>query len=217
VAHELNQPLGAILNNAEAAEIFLDADPPRMDEVRQILSDIRRDDWRAGEIIRGMRSLLSKHEPTPEPISINEPVEDVLKLLRADASARKVRISFSGTQNLPPVWGDWVHLQQVVLNLVLNAMEALAAVPEEKRRIIVRTGQNNGIVNVDVADSGPGIPTETLSKLFEPFYTTKKDGMGIGLSIARTIIESYKGRIWAENNLTAGATFHVTLPTSQEL
>jgi PAS domain S-box-containing protein len=216
VAHELNQPLGAILSNAEAAEMFLMADPPALNEVRDILADIRKDDQRASEVIRRMRSLLRKHELTPQSIEINESVEEVLKLLSMDVSARKGAIKFERTAGLSRVWCDPVHFQQVVLNLVLNSMEAMAGLPEEKREVIVRTGPgDNGTVKIAVADSGPGIAVERLPKLFEPFFTTKKGGMGIGLSIARTIVEAHHGQIWGENNSGAGATFYFTLPVDE--
>ena len=213
VAHELNQPLGAILSNAEAAEMFLAADPPALDEVRDILADIRKDDQRASEVIRRMRNLLRKHDLAPKSIEINEAVEEVLRLLSIDAAARKVAMKFERTAGLPSVWCDPVHFQQVVLNLVLNGMEAMAGLPEEKRQVVVRTGPaNNGTVKIAVADSGPGIPVDSLPKLFEPFFTTKKEGMGMGLSIARTIIEAHRGQIWAENNSGIGATFYFTVP-----
>jgi PAS domain S-box-containing protein len=213
VAHELNQPLGAILSNAEAAEMFLQADPPALDEVREILADIRKDDERASEVIWRMRSLLRKHELAPQSIEINDAVKEVLKLLSFDASARKVAMKFERTAGLPRVWCDPVHFQQVVLNLVLNGMDAMAGLPEEERQVIVRTGPgDNGTVKIAVADSGPGIPVDRLPKLFEPFFTTKKEGLGMGLSIARTIVEAHHGQIWAENNSGTGATFYFTVP-----
>ena len=216
VAHELNQPLGAILSNAEAAEMFLMADPPAVDEVRDILADIRKDDQRASEVIRRMRNLLQKHDLTPKSIEINEAVEEVLKLISTGVSARKVAIKFERTAGLPRVWCDPVHFQQVVLNLVLNGMEAMAGLLEEKRQVVVRTGPgDNGTVKIAVVDSGPGIPTDRLPKLFEPFFTTKKEGMGMGLSIARTIVEAHHGQIWAENNSGAGATFYFTVPVDE--
>jgi signal transduction histidine kinase len=216
VAHELNQPLGAILSNAEAAEMFLMADPPAVDEVRDILADIRKDDQRASEVIRRMRNLLQKHDLTPKSIEINEAVEEVLKLISTGVSARKVAIKFERTAGLPRVWCDPVHFQQVVLNLVLNGMEAMAGLLEEKRQVVVRTGPgDNGTVKIAVVDSGLGIPTDRLPKLFEPFFTTKKEGMGMGLSIARTIVEAHHGQIWAENNLEVGATFYFTVPVDE--
>jgi two-component system sensor kinase FixL len=217
VAHELNQPLGAILSNAEAAEMFLMAEPPALDEVREILADIRKDDQRASEVIRRMRSLLRKQELAQKSIEINDAVEEVLKLLSIDAAHRKVALKFERTADLPRAWCDLVHLQQVVLNLVLNGMEAMDGLPEEERQVVVRTGLgDNGTVKIAVADAGPGIPVDRLPKVFEPFFTTKTDGMGMGLSIARTIVEAHQGKIWAENNSEAGATFYFTMPVAKE-
>jgi signal transduction histidine kinase len=216
VAHELNQPLGAILSNAEAAEMFLGADPPALHEVRDILADIRKDDQRASEVIRRMRRLLRKEELAPKSIEINEAVEEVLQLLNIDAAARKVAMDFEKTAGLPRVWCDPVHFQQVILNLVLNSMEAMAGLPQEKRQVVVRTARgDNGTVKIAVADSGPGIPPDRLPKVFEPFFTTKKEGMGMGLSIARTIVEAHHGQIWAENNPGVGATFYFTVPVDE--
>ncbi|MGH7876011.1 MAG: sensor histidine kinase [Candidatus Binatia bacterium] len=217
IAHELNQPLGAILSNAEAAEMFLMAEPPALDEVREILADIRKDDQRASEVIRRMRGLLRKQELAPKSIDVNDAVEEALKLLSIDAAHRKVALKFERTADLPRAWCDPVHWQQVVLNLVLNGMEAMAGLPEEQRQVVIRTGPgDNGTVKIAVADSGPGIPVDRLPKVFEPFFTTKKDGMGMGLSIARTIVEAHLGKIWAENNSEAGATFYFTMPVAKE-
>jgi PAS domain S-box-containing protein len=216
VAHELNQPLSAILSNAEAAEMFLMAEPPALDEVRDILADIRKDDQRASEIIRHMRGLLRKQELAPKSMEINEAVDEVLRLVSIDASARKVALKAEKTADLPRAWYDPVHFQQVLLNLVLNGMDAMAGLPEEKRQLVVRTEHgDNGSVKIAVADCGPGIPVDKLPHLFEPFFTTKKDGMGMGLSIARTIVEAHQGRIWAENNLAAGSTFYFTMPVEK--
>ena len=217
VAHELNQPLGAILSNAEAAEMFLEREPPALDEVREILADIRDDDQRASEVIRRMRSLLRRQELAPQAVEINAAVEEALKLLSISASARKVMINFERTASVPRVWCDPVHFQQVLLNLVLNGMDAMADIRQEQRQLIVRAGHDgNGMVKVTVSDCGPGIPSDKMPKLFEPFFTTKKEGMGMGLSIARTIVEAHHGQIWAENNTNFGATFSFTVPISKE-
>jgi len=163
-----------------------------------------------------MRGLLRKHELAPQTIEINDAVEEVLKLLSIDASTRKVSIKFERTAELPRVWCDPVHFQQVVLNLVLNGMEAMNGLPAEKRQVVVRTAPgDNGTVKVAVADSGHGIPVDQLPKLFQPFFTTKKEGMGMGLSIARTIVEAHHGKIWVENNSGVGATFYFTVPVDE--
>src|SRR5262249_17754332 len=161
-----------------------------------ILADIRKDDQRAGEVIRRMRNLLRKQELAPKSIDVNETVEEVFKLLNIDASARRVRLRFDRTMNLPHVCADPVHLQQVVLTVGLKGREARAPVREKDRQIIVRTvGGDNGTVKIAISDFGPGIPSDRLANLFEPFFTTKKDGMGMGLSIARTIVEAHHGTI----------------------
>ena len=213
VAHELNQPLGAILANAEAAELFLNQNPPALDELRDILTDIRKDDERASEVIRRMRALLRKHELERLPLEINSVMEDVLQVVSGDAALRKMAISADLAPGLPKILGDRVHLQQVLLNLILNAMDAMAGEVRGQRRLSLRTRLNtDGLVEIAVMDSGHGIAPEKLPSVFEPFYTTKPNGMGMGLSISRTIIEAHHGRITAENNSTGGATFRVTLP-----
>jgi C4-dicarboxylate-specific signal transduction histidine kinase len=217
VAHELNQPLGAILANAEAAELFLQQEPPALDDLRAILADIRQDDERAGEVIRRMRTLLRKRELEQQPLDINSVVEDVLQVVSGDASLRKTAVSADLAPLLPKILGDRVHLQQVLLNLILNGMDAMAQQPQERRRLSVRTRPGaDGLVELVVTDLGHGIEPDKLPRLFEPFYTTKTNGMGMGLSISRRIIEAHRGRIWAENNGSGGAAFHVTLPVVQE-
>ena len=213
VAHELNQPLGAILANAEAADLFLNQTPPALDELRAILIDIRQDDERASEVIRRMRALLRKHELERLPLEINSVVEDVLQVVSGDAALRKIAIGAELAPGLPKILGDRVHLQQVLLNFILNGMDAMAGEPRERRRLSIRThSRPNGLVELAVMDMGHGIKPEMLPRLFEAFYTTKPNGMGMGLSISRTIIEAHHGRIWAENNAGGGAVFRVALP-----
>ncbi len=217
MAHELNQPLGAILSNAEAAELFLEQDPPRLEMLRAILADIRKDDERAGEVIRRMRALLRKHELELQPLDLQPLVREVLKLIEPDAALRKTALSVEISSNLPRVPGDRIHLQQVLLNLLLNAMDAMANQPPEQRRIKFCVGRSDhGAIEISVSDSGPGIAPEILPHLFEPFFTTKQSGMGMGLSIARRIVEAHNGRIWAENDPAGGAIFHIALPIAAD-
>jgi signal transduction histidine kinase len=213
IAHEINQPLGAILANADAAELLLQADAGQVDEVRRILVDIRRDDLRASEVVRRVRDLLRTREPERQPLDLSEVTSGVLQLLGGDAERRHVALEPELAPGLPAVHGDRVHLQQVLLNLLLNGMEAMADTPAPRRRLAVRTGRNGRGVVVAVTDNGHGIPPERLPRLFESFFTTKPDGMGLGLSIARSIVEAHGGRIWAENRPEGGATFRFTVPT----
>jgi PAS domain S-box-containing protein len=212
IAHEINQPLGAILNNAEAAEMLLEAPEPHMAEVRNILADIRKDDLRASEVIRRVRGLLRKREPQMLPIDINEVADEVVHLVSADARQRKVEIACQYATDLPALRGDRVHLQQVLLNLIINGLDAMADTPEPRRRIVVRTEADGSGVGVRVIDAGHGIPPDKLRAAFESFFTTKEHGMGLGLSIARSIVELHGGRIWASNNVEGGATLTFTLP-----
>lgn len=213
LAHELSQPLGAILRNTEAAELFLEHDPPDLDELRAIMADIRQDDQRAGGVIDRLRALLTRRSFAPRELSVSEELANVLALVRSDSTTRKVALETDVASDLPLVMGDPVHLQQVLLNLILNAMDAVADLPVARRKVAVRAQRHSeSEVEVAVEDNGPGIAPERLGRLFEPFFTTKANGMGIGLSISHTIIEAHGGRIWAENNAGEGATFRFTLP-----
>ncbi len=212
IAHEINQPLGAILANAEAAELLLEAGPGRLDDVRRILADIRKDDLRASEVIRRMRELLRNPSLERQPLDLNEVAADVLQLLGADAARRGVAMETDLAPALPAVHGNTASLQQVLLNLLLNGMEAMADTPASRRRLALRTAPHATGVEVAVTDSGRGLDPGTLPRLFESFFTTKKDGMGLGLSIARSIVEAHGGRIWAESRPAGGATFRFTLP-----
>ena len=213
LVHELNQPLAAILTNAEAGERLLVTHAPPLAQVRQILADIRADDKRAADIVRGVHGFLRRHEIAKSTIDLNETVEEIVRLMRREAIDRGVEMRFARLEKSVCVSGNRVQLQQVVMNLVLNGLEAMSAVPADERRITLQVyGTADGAATMVVADRGPGVPANTLSRLFEPFYTTKKGGLGMGLSIARSIIEAHGGRIWAANNPDAGATFCVTLP-----
>jgi two-component system, LuxR family, sensor kinase FixL len=216
MAHELNQPLGAIQSNAEAAEILLKKHPPDLDELGAILSDIRQDGWRASEVINRMRSLLKKGAAKLEPLDINEVVESVLKLVRSDLVHHNVAVDAQLAAHLPAVNGDDVQLQQVLLNLVVNGCDAMAGVEPIERRLLVRTElADDREVLVSVTDQGCGIPPEKIDHIFEPFFTTKTHGMGLGLAVCRTIISAHGGKLWATNNARRGATFHFALRANE--
>ena len=212
LAHELNQPLTGILANAQAAQRFLAARPPRLNEVRESLADIVADDRRAGEVIRRLRELLRKGKVQRAALDLNAVVGEVTKLVSTDALLRNISIALELDPHLPSVTADRVQMQQVVLNLLVNAMEALSRNGSSGGTVTVSTKRGvNQSVHVTVRDTGPGLPPERIGSVFEPFYTTKPDGMGMGLSIARSIISSTGGRIWASNNSTGGASFQFTL------
>ena len=216
-AHELNQPLGAILSNAETAEALLSANPPDLDQLKEILADIRRDDQRAGDIINHLRGLLRKTKDAElQEFDLNEAVRDAARLLSPEATTRGVVLGVSQAEAALPVRADEVHLQQVILNLAMNAMDAmLNCVPGSRRMRLETALVGAAEVEVSVSDSGCGIPNDKLKDVFETFYTTKPQGTGLGLSIARTIIETYGGRIWAENRTGGGAVFRFTLPLAK--
>ena len=218
LAHEINQPLGAILRNAEAAELFLQNASPDLDEIRAILADIRKDDERAGAVIDRMRNLLKRQHLNTRALDVGELVGDVMTLVRAEAAVRHVKLEVDVPDDLPPARGDRVHLQQVLLNVILNGMDALNGASRGERRVSV-TALLNGAQTVEIAviDTGSGIPADKLAQVFNPFFTTKPNGMGMGLPISRTIIEAHGGRFWAENNSSGGATFRFTLPVSEEV
>src|SRR5947199_3727516 len=213
IAHEINQPLGAILSNADAAELLLESESPPLDEVRKILADIRNDDVRAGEIIRHIRLLTRRRAVQMESLDINEIAAEVVRLMEVEAHRRSVSLHTEFTAAPATIFGHRVRLQQALMNLILNGMEAMADTPETDRRLLVRTATNGERrVEISVTDSGPGIPLEKLPRLFDSFFTTKEDGMGLGLAIARSIIDAHLGRISAENNADGGATFRFDLP-----
>jgi len=217
LAHELNQPLTGILTNAQAARRLLDATPPDLGALRDILTDIIGDDKRAGEVIHRLRDLLRKGDSQRVLLDLNSLIREVAKLLSADAAIRNVNLTLDLTPDPTSVTGDRVQLQQVVLNLLLNAMEATGEGTGSERPLVVRTETTGEqIVRVSVQDSGTGLRDGTRDSVFEPFYTTKPSGMGMGLAIARSIVEAHGGVIWAENNPTRGATFHFNLPLAGE-
>jgi two-component system, LuxR family, sensor kinase FixL len=215
LAHELNQPLAAILSNAQAAQRFLAHGTEDVDELREILKDIVEDYRRAGEVIRRLRVLLRKEEVEHHPLDINEVVLDVLRLMRSDLLNRNVTVNTDLAAGLPQVTGDRIQLQQVLLNLVINACDAMNSNAARDRRLDVSTAMaNHGFVEVSVCDRGRGIPAVDLDRIFEPFVTTKAHGMGLGLAVCRTIVNAHAGRIWGTNNTDRGARFCLTLPVN---
>ena len=214
LAHELNQPLTAILSNAQAAQRFMATEPINLVEVREILQDLVQDNRRASEVIRKIRALVKKGELESAPLSIATVLSDVALLVRSDAIVRGIRVTVSDGASLPAIHGDKIQLEQVVLNLLLNAFDATESSAKSSRRVTLDASlMPSGDICVAVQDFGTGIASGTIDKLFTPFFTSKRDGLGLGLSISRSIVEMHGGSIWAENNKDRGATFYFTLPT----
>ena len=216
IAHEVNQPLGAISSNADAVELLLDAEPPKLEDARRVLLDLKRANQRASDVVLRIRELLGKRERTFELYDLNAAAAEIVRLLDTDAMARgvQVRTEFG---SLPVVRGDRLQFQQVLLNLLMNGMDAMAGTPAGRRHLHLRTLHNvQGDVEISVADTGGGIDAADMLRLFDSFFTTKKDGMGLGLALCRSIVQAHGGRIWAENNPGSGATFRLVLPVNAE-
>ena len=214
LAHEINQPLGAILRNAEAAALFMQHESPDLQEISAILEDIRKDDQRASAVIDRIRALLRHGEVAMTTLNVRSVLGDVATLLWPDAAARHVALELTVPSDIPAVRGDQVQVQQVLLNLILNGMDSLEGVSDRPRSVTV-TARREGpaSVEISVTDTGRGIDARYVGRLFEPFFTTKAKGIGMGLSISRGIIEAHGGRLWAENQ-AVGATFRFTLPVA---
>ncbi|MBK7977615.1 MAG: PAS domain-containing sensor histidine kinase [Deltaproteobacteria bacterium] len=213
LAHELSQPLGAILRNAEAATLLLRDPDPDLDELRAIVTDIRADDARAANVIQRLRSLLARGRLDTRVLAVSQLVSGVVALLRAEAEARGIKLEIDIAPDVPPVRGDAVQLQQVVLNLVMNAMDATLETPSTLRSVVLGArAVEGGWVEVRVTDLGHGICSEVADRLFERFFTTKANGMGLGLPVSRTIVEAHGGSLTAGNNVGPGATFRFLLP-----
>ena len=216
LAHELTQPLTAIRANIETARRLLhdDASAPA-EQIDDLLLEIQRDDQRAGAVIHRLRTLLRKSDPQRQEMDVAAAVHDVLAIARADLVSRDIRVSMILAANLPLVLADRVQVQQVVLNLVLNAADAMYSRPPDARHLTISTSAANGQVFLEVSDTGTGVPADRLQRIFEPFETTKGSGLGLGLSICRSIVGDHGGALWAENNAGHGATFIVRLPAAR--
>lgn len=214
LAHELNQPLAAILSNAQAGQRFLEGKKPDIAEIKDILSDIVKDDKRAGEVILKLRALLKKSKFEFTQLNINELILEVIPLIRSDSVIKNISLDTRLSDNISLIYGDRIQLQQVILNLILNGLESMAN--SKSKKLLIRTMQDDkNNVSVSIRDSGTGINEKDMDNLFKPFFTTKKEGMGMGLAINKAIIEAHKGTIRAENNPDKGATFYFTLPVNK--
>jgi PAS domain S-box-containing protein len=213
IAHEVSQPIHAAAINAQAASLWLAAQPPDLEEVEKILARIVENSNRAGDVIGRIRALVKKAPLRKDRLEINEVIREVIELTRGEAEKNGVSVRTQLADGLPLIQGDRVQLQQVILNLIVNAVQAMSGVSEGARELLISTAAaESDAVLVAVWDSGPGLPPSSLERLFEAFYTTKADGMGMGLSICRSIIEAHGGRLWASANLPRGAVFQFTAP-----
>jgi PAS domain S-box-containing protein len=213
IAHEVSQPITGVVTNAQAALRFLAMQPVDLNEVRQSLDDIVKEGNRAGEIVAGIRALVNKTPPPNQLVNINEAIREVVALARSEVTRNRIVLKTELASDLPPVHGDQIQLQQVLLNLIMNAVEAMGSDTDGSRELLIVTSEDgkNG-VRVAVADSGPGLRSDALERLFDAFYTTKAGGMGMGLAICRSILEAHGGRLWAGPNAPRGAVFRFELP-----
>ncbi|MBN3040134.1 MAG: PAS domain-containing protein [Candidatus Omnitrophica bacterium] len=215
LAHELNQPLTAIMSNAQAARRFLEKKKPDLNEIRKIFTDIIKDDKRASEVIGRLRALLRKSNLDLKTLNINDVIREVISLVHSEIVVKDISLTTELCEEMALVRGDRIQLQQVVLNLILNSLEAIKS--RDSKILRIQTQQKNDkCVIVRVEDNGVGIDDENMLRLFDPFFTTKKEGLGMGLSINKTIIEAHGGRLWAKNNSKGGATFSFSLPLVKE-
>jgi signal transduction histidine kinase len=212
IAHELNQPLGSILTNTETAELLLKGASPDLAEVREILADIRRDDQRASEVIRRLRSVLKKTPFEVRDIDLNNTVREAIGLVEAVTDRRGIALRFAAASGDLYVKGDPVQLQQVILNLIINAMDAISDADDKEREVNISTARLNAHAEIKISDTGPGIVVADIRCIFNPFFTTKAQGLGMGLAIARTIVEAHRGEISAANQVSGGALFVIKIP-----
>jgi signal transduction histidine kinase/ABC-type uncharacterized transport system substrate-binding protein len=211
ISHELNQPLGAILINSETLDAILQSPAPNLPELREIVADIRRDDQRASDVIRHLRTLLKKSPLELDDIDLNDPVRETVQFFSALAVARSVDLNSSISPMPLPVRANRIQVQQVILNLIVNALDAMSTIPEDQRKLTIVSARVDKFAEVSVSDTGPGIPPDKLKEIFDPFFSTKEKGMGMGLSIARTIVEAHGGQLTAENRAGRGAMFRMRL------
>jgi signal transduction histidine kinase len=214
IAHEVNQPLSGIITNASTCQRMLNADPPNVEGARETTRRTIRDGNRASEVITRLRALFGKKDAATESVDLNEATREVIALSLSELQGGRIVLRTELSDDLPPVTGDRVQLQQVILNLVRNASDAMSAVGDHPRDLLIRTERDDGAdrVRLSVQDTGVGFEPQAADRLFQVFYTTKDDGMGIGLSVSRSIIESHHGQLWATPNDGPGATFSFSIP-----
>ncbi|MGF6702439.1 C4-dicarboxylate-specific signal transduction histidine kinase [Paraburkholderia sp. MM5496-R1] len=213
IAHEVNQPIAATVTNAQAALRWLAGQPPEVEKARQALGRIVNDGNRAGDVIGRIHELIRKTPPRKEPVDINKAIREVIELTRGEAWKHGALVQTHLADRLPLIEGDRVQLQQVLLNLLINAMEVMSGVSDRVRELLISTARaDSGCVLVTVLDSGPGFAADSAERLFAPFYTTKPTGLGMGLPICRSIVEAHGGRLWASANVPRGAIFQFTVP-----
>ena len=214
IAHEVNQPLAAVVANSDACVAWLSRESPNLEEARSAAEHATQGATRASEVIARIRSLITKATPEKSRVEINRVIEQTAALAEGQAARNHVAIQLELSPNLPVVFGDSIQLQQVILNLVVNGIEAMTASSDRPKALLLRSeSENGGQIRVTVQDSGIGLSEAVMSRLFEPFFTTRTKGMGMGLSISRSIVEAHGGRLWAESNGSGGATFQFTLPS----
>jgi C4-dicarboxylate-specific signal transduction histidine kinase len=217
IAHEVNQPITATIATAQAGLHWLDRQPPPLEEVREVLTRIVRHGHRASSVVGRLRDLFKKTTPKMERLDINAAVAEVIEFTRGEVVKNGISAQTHLAENLPAVHADRTQLQQVIINLTVNAVQAMSGRGDLRRELLISTSTNGqGEVLVSVLDSGPGIAPNELARLFDPFFTTKPDGMGMGLSICRSIVERHGGRIWAVANVPQGAAFHFTVPAADQ-
>jgi two-component system, LuxR family, sensor kinase FixL len=217
LAHEVNNPIGAIVTNARAAQRSIAAGEIGTEELTELLADIAADGRRASEVIQGIRNMVRKGKPRRALIQIGDTIRELLRIVHADAIRREIEVTAEVDSDTGQVWGDPVQILQVLLNLAINSFEAMTAVPSGARRLAIHAGcDGNGDILVSMRDSGPGFASEMVEQLFEPFFSTKAEGTGMGLAIARGIVEAHGGTLSGENCNDGGACFTVRLPQAKE-